>query len=50
MSCVIKGCMSDPCDEMAASVVPVLRSRPSLVTQLGYENRGVTGWYQRMVT
>ena len=28
----------------------VLRARPSRVTQSGYENRGVTGWYQRMVT
>ena len=28
----------------------VLRARLSRVTQPGYENRGVTGWYQRMVT
>ena len=34
--------MGDPCDEMAASVVLVLRARPSRVTQLGYENWGVT--------
>ena len=29
---------------------PVLMARPSRVTQPGYENQGVTGWYQRMVT
>ena len=28
----------------------VLRARPSYMTQPGNENRGVTGWYQRMVT
>ena len=40
MSCVIKDCMGDPCDEMAASGIPVLRARSSLMTQLGYENLG----------
>ena len=42
--------MGDPCDEMEASVVLVLRARRSRVNQLGYENWGVTAWYQRMVT
>ena len=36
--------------EVYLVTLPVLTARPSCVTHPGYENRGVTGWYQSMVT